>query len=90
MLLSGLKRHMKERNPSAVDIHSEKDPRFAGLRGTRDTVARELREAGVGTAVQHTPVFEMVEEERLWSLGVLGVDSPKALLKASLLERHFV
>ena len=41
---------MKERNPSAVDILSEKDPRFARLRGTRDTVARELREAGVGAA----------------------------------------
>ena len=73
---------MKERNPSAVDILSEKDPRFAGLHGTRDTVARELREAGMGAAVQHTPVFKTVEEERLWSLGVLCVDSPKALLKA--------
>ena len=25
-----------------------------------------------------TPVIEAQEEERLWSLGVLGVDSPRA------------
>ena len=48
----------------------------------RDTVARQLREAGVGATVNPTPVIEAQEEERLWSLGVLGVESPKALLNA--------
>ena len=39
MLLSGLKRYRLEKNPVSVDILSKKDPVFAGLRGTRDTVA---------------------------------------------------
>lgn len=82
MLLCGLKRHMKELNPDAVDILNEKDPRFAGLRGTRDTVSRQLREAGVGATVKHTSVFSAAEEDQLWSAGVLGVDSPRALLNA--------
>ena len=59
MLLCGLKRHMKELNPDAVDILSEKDPRFAGLRGTRDTVSRQLREADVGATVKRTSVFSI-------------------------------
>ncbi len=80
MLLSGLKRHMKVRNPCAVDILSETDPRFTGLRDTRDTVARQLREAGVGATVKHTAVFSATEEEQLWSTGELGVDSPRAVL----------
>jgi len=42
---------MKELNPEVVDILSEKDPWFAGLRGTCDTVARQLCEAGVGATV---------------------------------------
>ena len=33
MLLSGLKRYRLEKNPASVDILSEKDPVFAGLRG---------------------------------------------------------
>lgn len=50
MLLSGLKRHLK-------------DPRFVGLCGTHDTVARQLHEAGVAATVNHTPAIEAVEQE---------------------------
>ena len=38
----------------------------------RDTVARQQREPGVGATVNPTPVIEALEEEQLWSLGVLG------------------
>jgi len=49
--LDMLKCHMKELNPEVVDILSGKDPGFAGLRSMRDTVARQLCEAGVGATV---------------------------------------
>ena len=75
---------MKVLNLEAVDILSEKDPRFAGLRGTRDTLARQLREAGVGGTVKHISIFSAAEEDQLWSTGVLGADSLKALLNAVL------
>ena len=81
MLLSGLKCYRLEKNPVSVDILSEKDPVFAGLRGTRDTVARQLWEAGVGASVKHTEGFTK-EESMLWCKGILGSTSPKALLHA--------
>ncbi len=59
MLLSGLKRHMRQLNPEVVDILSEKDPKFAGLRGVRDTEARELRKDGISATVKHTDAFTL-------------------------------
>ena len=35
---------MKKVNPAMPNFLDEKDDRFAGLRGTRDVVARKLRE----------------------------------------------
>ena len=37
LLLAGLRRHMKEVNPTAPNFFNEQDERFAGLRGTRGT-----------------------------------------------------
>lgn len=76
-LLTALKHYMKGLNPEAVEILSKKDPRFTGLCGMRDTVSRELREAGVGATVKHTPVISVAEEEKLWSTSVLGINSPR-------------
>ena len=78
LLLAGLKCHM-ELNPEAVDIFDEKDTRFIGLHGMRDTIARQLHEASVGANVKHTSVFSEAEEEHLWSTGVLGTGSLKAV-----------
>ena len=66
LLLCGLKRH----------------PDFAGLRGTRDCIARQLREEGIGVTGKHTPTISIDEEEKVWTTCVLGVDNPKALLNA--------
>ena len=77
-----LQRYMTKANPCVPNFLNEKDPRFAGLRGTRDTVARQLREEGVGAAVKHTEVISSTEESLLWSQGSLGVTSPTALLNA--------
>ena len=71
---------MKELNPEAVDIFYEKDIRFMGLHGMRDTISRQLCEAGVSATVKHTSVLSEAEEEKLWSSDVLGTGSPKALL----------
>ena len=60
----------------------EKDPRFAGLRGARDCVARKLREDGVGASVKHAEITTEGEEMRLWNAGVIGTHSPSALLNA--------
>ena len=82
MLLSGLKRYMVKANPSTPNFLDDKDTCFSGLRGTRDTVARKLREDGVGSSVRHAAVISYEEEESLWKAGTLGVENPKALLNA--------
>ena len=42
LLLAGIKRHMVSVNPNAPNILDESNPSFAGLRGVRDCVAKEL------------------------------------------------
>ena len=79
-LLSGLKRYMMKCNPSTPNFLDEHDPRFSGLRGTRDRVARSLRDDGVGAVVKHTPIITIDEENLLWSQGVLGMMTPTSLL----------
>ena len=53
---------MTKVNPCVPNFLDEKDPCFAGLRETRYTVARQLREEGVGAAVKHTEVISSTEE----------------------------
>lgn len=73
---------MKKLNPATPNFLDDKDDRFAGLRGTRDVVARKLREDGVGASVKHTATISVDEEAELWSQGVIGVHTPKALINA--------
>ena len=68
ILLAGLKRHMKEISPSAPNFLNEEDDRF---RGTRDTVARQLREEGIGASVKHAEVISHEEKALLWERGIL-------------------
>ena len=55
---------------------------LTGLRGTRDTVARQLREACVGASLKHHEVISKEEENMVWSKGIVGITSPKVLLRA--------
>ena len=76
LLLAGLKWHIKEVNPTAPNFLNDQDERFSGLRGTRDTVACQLREEGI---MKHTEVLSHEEEVLLWDRGLLGVASPRSL-----------
>ena len=82
LLLCGLKRYMKSLNPDAPNFLDEQDSRFAGLRGTRDTVSRSLRAEGIGASVKHTAIISQEEVDSLWAQGVLGISNPTALLNA--------
>ena len=84
-LLAGLKRYMKTQNKYAPNIFSEEDPRFSNLRGTRDTVARKLREEGVGAFTKETEIISIEDEQVIWQKNVMGTHSPKALLYACIL-----
>ena len=64
---------------------SEEDDRFIGLRGTRDTVARQLHEQGIGASVKHTEIIIHEEEafcgnEDFWELVLLSHSSMPSFL----------
>ena len=48
-----------------------------------------LHQKGVGCDVKHAAVFTENEENALWEAGVLGEDSPKALLRSSFVLFFF-
>ena len=77
-----LLRHTHETNLFASNFLAENDPHYAGLRGTRDTVAHQLRADGVGACVKHAEVFSGEQEQLQWESGVMGVDDPRALANA--------
>ena len=65
-------------NPSAHKFLDKSDTCFKGIRGTCDTIYRELRSQGIGVEVCHAPVI--TPEEKLWLYHVWCViNSPKAL-----------
>ncbi|XP_064387890.1 zinc finger MYM-type protein 2-like [Halichondria panicea] len=79
LLLAGIRRHMTSVDPILPNFFDENDYRFDGLRGTRDTVSRQLREDGVGSSVKHAEVITYEEEDKLWDREVLGSSTPKCL-----------
>lgn len=61
---------------------SERDHHFAGLHGTRDQIACEHRQIGIGAEVKHAEVMSMDEEDVLWRTGTRGTSSPPSLMNA--------
>ena len=81
-LLSGLLRRSRALDPHCPNFLDSKDPQFKEMHSIIDRYFRELRELGVGAGVKHSSVISKDEESKLWEGGVLGVDSPRALLNA--------
>ena len=73
---------MRQENDRSFNVFDKKDERFKGLHRAFDRVCKELHTQGVGTVVQHTDPVTMDEENHLWKAGILGVDTPKQLLRS--------
>ena len=81
-LLSGILRCMKEQHSDTPDFLSKKDWRFHALQGTIGSMFSELPKNGVGAEVKHKPIIEKKEEQQLWNVGIIGVDTPRGVLHA--------
>ena len=81
-LLCGLFRHMKNAKPDFPNFIDKKNPHFTQLHGTLDNLFRQLHEKGVGRQVKHSEIISSEEEEKLWSSGQLGTETPRALQNA--------
>ena len=82
LILAGIQRTVLEVTPDSPRFFDQSDNTFRELRRSCDTVYRELRSQGIGTEVNHTPIINMNEEQKLWDTGVLSVNSPVGLQRA--------
>ena len=80
-LLAAIQRILKK-NKVPLNIFDKSDLRFLELHNTLDVICVGLRKKGIGAEVHHADMIPMEHEERMWSSGVLGVDTPKSLLRA--------
>ena len=70
---------MLEKHPKLLD---KQQTCFRDLRGTCDTVYRNLRCQGIGAEVRHAPIITPAEEEKLWLTAVLNINNPRSLQRA--------
>lgn len=82
ILLCGIHRHMKRLNSSCPNIMDVKNPDFAPLHTSLDNVFRDSRSDGVGSTSESAEVFTKEEENELWSKGIVGVKTPKSLVRS--------
>ena len=82
LLLNGLLRHMRFVNPNCPNFFDLNNKQFSSLHTIMDNLFRKLRSDGVGSSSKAAAVFTREDEDKLWDLGVLGTENPKALLRA--------
>jgi hypothetical protein len=80
-LLSGLLRYMREKKNDAFNIFDEKDPNFTPLKKVMDSHFKQLHSEGLGTNPSQSDVISKDNENLLWSKGVMGLDTPKQLVR---------
>ena len=81
-LLAGLQRYILDNNPNFPKLLDKQQTCFRDIRGTCDTVYRDLRSQGIGAEVRHAPIITPNEEEKLWLTEVFNINNPKALQRA--------
>ena len=81
-LLCGLFQHMRDINPGCPNFLDKKDCRFKDLQGTMDAHFHHLHSTGIGREIKHARVLTKDDEDKLWSTGVMGTKTPKALQNA--------
>ena len=82
MLVAGILRHMRYKNPTCPNFLDTQDPSFVSFHNALDNVLRDMRMRGVGAESMQTEAFSKSDEEKLWNTGVLGCDNPTSLLHA--------
>ena len=86
-LLAGLQRYTLEKHPNFPKLLDKQQTCFRDLRGTCDTVYRNLRCQGIGAEVRHAPIITPAEEEKLWLTAVLNINNPRSLQRAVFYSR---
>ena len=80
-LLATFQRIMQA-NKLTYRLFDASDTRFLGLRNTLDTVSVSVRKEGIGVSKSHAAAISSEDQKLMWESGVLGTDSPWALVRA--------
>ena len=79
-LLCGILREMRVKNSEYSNFTSKDDPEFNKFQATLDNLFKQLRYDGVGADSSLTEGITSEDETKLWSSGVLNVETPIGLL----------
>ena len=82
LLLTGLLRYMRSKNPRAPNFLDTAAHEFQSFHNTMDNVFRQRRAEGVSNVSKSTETFSKADIEQLWASGALDIDNPKGLLRA--------
>ena len=77
-------------NPNCPNFFDLNNKQFSSLHTIMDNVFCKLRSNGVDSSSKAAAVFTREDEDKLWDLGVLGTENPKALLRAVLVKNIVV
>ena len=82
LLLAGLQRYIRKQNPSK-ELNVFQDSVFKPVKHVCDSIFKRLHAKGIGTETKVTPVITEAEEDKLWDAGVMSLDNPTGLLRAT-------
>ena len=72
---------MRLENPSYPNFFDKSDQAFATFQTALDNLFKKLTSDGIGADSHPTEGISLVEEDTLWTSGVLNVTTPKGLLR---------
>ena len=82
-LLCGLLRHARDQSPGCPNFLDKQYSRFKHLQGTLDALFHKLHSDGIGVQTKHTEILTKDDEEKLWTSGIMGMATPRALQNAA-------
>ena len=82
VLLTGLLRHMRSKNPTCPNFLETNQLEFVSLHNAMDNVFRKLHVEGVQAESRSMEAFNKEEIGHLWGSGSLSTKTPKGLLRA--------
>ena len=81
-LLAGIQQYIRRKTDSGITLLNGKDHVFQPLHRLLDSLFRDLHTQGIGATQRRSSTLSRDDKERLWSMGMLGVKMPEALLNA--------
>ena len=81
-IICGIQRYLRMNGKPAIDFFN--DPTFADFKMNLDAEMKRLQKKGLGSTKRQAEPLSIEEEELLWSKGLLGSETPQALVDTIL------